>query len=165
MKGTTGHVLPRVGFLLIAGLVLLWANARPAPAWGQQPQAQADPPTVQGPAQGNATVLVGDSATLGPILTDSQGMTLYFDLNDSPDMSTCSGACANAWPPLRPPAEGLVAGPGVTGTLGVITRDDSSQQVTYNGMPLYYFVRDTSPGDTNGQGSTGAGGRWTVATP
>jgi hypothetical protein len=39
----------------------------------------------------------------------------------------------------------------VTGTLGTITRaDNGAVQVTYNGLPLYFFSKDTKPGDTNG---------------
>jgi predicted lipoprotein with Yx(FWY)xxD motif len=56
----------------------------------------------------------------------------------------------------------LVAGAGVTGKLGTITRDDKSLQVTYNGLPLYYFKNDKAPGDTTGQG---VGNAWSVVKP
>jgi D-xylose transport system substrate-binding protein len=100
--------------------------------------------------------------TLGEILTDSQGMTLYTFTNDNPGGSTCYDACAQAWPPLTVgTGEQPQAGQGVTGTLGVIQRTDGSQQVAYNDMPLYYYQADSKPGDTNGQGLKNA---WYVVT-
>src|SRR5690606_38654489 len=69
--------------------------------------------------------------------------------------------CEQNWPVLR--AEGsLVAGDGVTGALGVTTRRDGTRQVTYDGMPLYYFVADQAAGQANGQGVNGV---WFVAPP
>ncbi|HLZ71812.1 MAG TPA: hypothetical protein VKV26_18065 [Dehalococcoidia bacterium] len=114
-------------------------------------------------AQTSPTVLVAQNDNLGmAILTDANGMTLYTFANDAPGMSTCSGGCANIWPAFQPPAGDLTLPDGATGTLDVITRDDGSMQVTYNGMPLYYFSGDMNPGDTNGQG---IGGVWYAAMP
>ena len=100
-----------------------------------------------GPASVQATV----NSSLGTILTDSNGMTLYRFTNDQANMSNCTGQCATLWPPLL--SQGSpVAGTGVAGMLGTITRQDGSTQVTYNGIPLYLYSKDTKPGDTNGQG-------------
>jgi predicted lipoprotein with Yx(FWY)xxD motif len=78
--------------------------------------------------------------------------------------SACSGACVNAWPPFT--VSGSITPPdGLTGTLATIQRDDGSSQVTYNGMPLYKFSGDRSPGDMKGQGITSFGGSWSIATP
>ena len=79
-------------------------------------------------------------------------MSLYIFLTDEPGKSNCSGECAVFWPPLTV-AAGVTptAGAGVPGTLGVITRDDGSRQVTYNGWPLYFFANDSQAGDANGQ--------------
>ena len=65
-------------------------------------------------------------------------------------MSNCSGVCSASWPPLAIAAGQSPAGPGVSGTLATITRADGSIQVTYNGLPLYLFHLDHSPGDTHG---------------
>ena len=105
-----------------------------------------------------ATVAIADSE-LGEILVDGEGMTLYLFTNDEGDTSTCTGDCAEAWPPLEAPDE-LVAGEGVDESLlGTTERDDGSVQVTYASAPLYYYAPDSAPGDTTGQG---VGGVWFV---
>ena len=102
-------------------------------------------------AQGVATVDLAVDAELGSILVDADGNTLYLFMKDEREKSNCSGGCATAWPPLLTDAD-PVAGQGVdAGRLGTITRDDGGTQVTFNGWPLYYFVSDEAPGDTNGQ--------------
>jgi predicted lipoprotein with Yx(FWY)xxD motif len=111
-----------------------------------------------------ATVGVGKT-NLGTILIDSQGRTLYLFKADSGTQSACSGGCATAWPPLL--ASGTpTAGTGLTASkLGTITRSAGNQQVTYNGHPLYMFVKDTKAGQTNGQGVTAFGAAWFALTP
>lgn len=114
-------------------------------------------------AQGGPTVQVAEHPTYGKILVDANGMTLYIFTKDEPGVSNCYDQCAQNWPPLTV-AEGETptAGPGVTGTLGVIKRNDGTYQVTYNDMPLYRFFKDTQPGDANGQGVKGV---WFVVHP
>ena len=99
------------------------------------------------------TTKVG-SATL---LTDSKGFTLYWFVPDTTTTSKCNGECAKFWPPIKGP---VTAGPGVTGTLGTITRADGSTQATWNGHPLYTFKEDTAPGQANGNGKNLSGGVW-----
>ena len=102
------------------------------------------------PAVGGTTVMVRTDAKLGAILTNAAGMTLYTYEKDTPGKSVCNGTCATNWPPLM--ATGTPTAPaGATGKFGTITRDDGSTQVTYNGMPLYTYIKDTAPGDTTGQ--------------
>jgi predicted lipoprotein with Yx(FWY)xxD motif len=114
-------------------------------------------------AQGPATVQVTEHPTQGKILTDSQGMTLYLFTRDAENVSNCYDQCAVNWPPLLAEAGAEPsAGEGVPGQLGVIERTDGDQQVTYNGMPLYYFANDSQPGDTNGQY---VGNVWFVVHP
>jgi predicted lipoprotein with Yx(FWY)xxD motif len=107
------------------------------------------------------TVAVGSSG-LGNILVDSRGRTVYMFGADSGTTSACNGACAVAWPPV--PATGNpTAGPGVNAALvGTTNRSDGTKQVTDNGHPLYTFVGDQKPGDTNGQGRVAFGGRWSA---
>lgn len=103
-------------------------------------------------AQGE-TVMASDNASMGQILTDANGMTLYIFKADQPNVSNCYGDCATNWPPLLvADGETPTAGAGVPGALGVIDRTDGTRQVTYDGMPLYYFFKDKAPGDTNGEG-------------
>lgn len=108
-------------------------------------------------AAGKGAVTIG---TAKGHLTDASGRTVYLWTHDSNGRSTCSGACASAWPPVttngHPKATGKVAG----GNLGTVARDDGSQQVTYSGHPLYYFAGDSGPGSTAGQGSVEFGAKW-----
>jgi len=99
-----------------------------------------------------AMVNLGQDATLGSFLVDSKGMTLYIFTKDTANTSNCSGTCANNWPPLLTTGAPS-AGTGVTASLlGTLTRADGGTQVTYNGMPLYYFAADKATGDIKGQG-------------
>ena len=108
-----------------------------------------------------ASATLGLATTgLGKTLVDAQGRTLYLFKKDSGTTSACTGACASAWPPVR--ANGKpTAGSGANGSLvGTTARSDGAPQVTYNGHPLYLFVMDKKPGDTNGQGVTAFGAAW-----
>jgi predicted lipoprotein with Yx(FWY)xxD motif len=91
--------------------------------------------------------------SLGSVLTGTDGKTLYLFTKDSAGTSACTGDCATNWPPLTVPSgQSATVGDGVTGTLGTITRDDGSTQVTIADHPLYYYAPDKAAGDTNGQG-------------
>jgi predicted lipoprotein with Yx(FWY)xxD motif len=89
---------------------------------------------------------------MGTILVAaSNSHTVYTFDSDTPGVSNCNGGCATTWPPLTT-ASGATptGGPGVAGQLGTITRTDGSLQVTYKGLPLYFFRSDSKPGDTKG---------------
>jgi len=116
---------------------------------------------VASPVAGGATLAVGESADLGPILTDGAGMTLYLFTNDEEGESNCTGECLANWPAFTA-ADPLALPDGVDGELTQITRDDGTTQVAYNGIPLYYWVNDAAPGDTTGQG---VGDVWYVVAP
>jgi predicted lipoprotein with Yx(FWY)xxD motif len=128
------------------------------------PAASAGTPsTSAGPAGTAYTVEIHQDATLGAFLTGEDGRSLYVLTKDSVGTSTCSGACATAWPPfLLEPGETVAAGSAVSGTLATITRGDGSTQVTINGLPLYYFAGDDGAGQTNGQGVNGV---WFLVAP
>src|SRR5262249_29058950 len=96
-----------------------------------------------------ADVLVAETE-LGKVLVDKQGRTLYLLTKDTATKSNCSGACAQAWPPLTVSGS-PTAGPGVTGTLTTIKRADGTTQVVIDGHPLYTFAADSKAGDTHGQ--------------
>jgi predicted lipoprotein with Yx(FWY)xxD motif len=102
---------------------------------------------------------------LGQLLVDSRGRTLYLFKKDTGGKSRCSGSCAVNWPPLLA-AGRPVAGAGTRASkLGTTRRSDGKTQVVYNGHPLYRFIGDTRPGNTNGQGLTAFGARWFVVSP
>jgi len=96
------------------------------------------------------------------ILTNAQGMTLYYRTTDKPPATVCSGGCASAWPPLLVSGSNTpTSATSLPGKLSVQT-DANGTQVEYNGHPLYTFSGDTSPGQTTGEGF---GGVWHVVTP
>jgi predicted lipoprotein with Yx(FWY)xxD motif len=111
-----------------------------------------------------ATVKVSNSS-LGRILVDGKGITLYDFVKDKGKTSVCYGACAALWPPLLTKGK-PIAGRGTKASLlGTTKRKDGKLEVTYNGHPLYYFVTDRKPGQTTGQGVNQFGGPWWVLSP
>jgi len=99
---------------------------------------------------------------LGTFLADGQGRTLYLWEADTGSSSTCSGACAEAWPPALTSATPRAAGDVKASLLGTTKRSDGTTEVTYAGHPLYRYAGDRTPGDTAGQGSQGFGAGWYV---
>lgn len=114
--------------------------------------------------QQGAVVAMSTVDPYGDILVDANGKVLYLFSTDTAEGSSCTDECAQAWPPLLTEGEPS-ADKGVNAELlGTIEREDGSSQVTYNGHPLYYFVRDENPGEANGQGIEGFGGEWYVVS-
>jgi predicted lipoprotein with Yx(FWY)xxD motif len=148
-----------ITFLASAALIPLVALTVAACGGGGAATA-ATPKSSSG---ASATVGVANS-NLGSILVNATGRTLYLFKADVGATSACSGACATAWPPLLATGK-PTTGSGLTASkLGTITRSDGSQQVTYNAHPLYLFIKDTKPGETNGQGVTAFGAAWFALT-
>ena len=110
---------------------------------------------------------VASSATssLGRILVDGQGRTLYLFEKDTMDTSTCAGSCAGYWPPLLTTARPLAATGVRAGLLGTTRRTDGTLQVTYNHHPLYRFKLDAKAGQTRGQNLHSFGADWYVLSP
>lgn len=106
-----------------------------------------------------ADLTIQQNASVGSYLADAEGSTLYIFTNDvaNSGASACYGGCANAWPPFL---VNSVDVEGVEGEFSVIVRDDGGLQLTFNGLPLYYFAGDTQAGDITGHES---GGVWFVA--
>jgi predicted lipoprotein with Yx(FWY)xxD motif len=103
--------------------------------------------------------------SLGTILVDGTGRTVYDFANDKTSASTCTGACAANWPPVPAPTSLPASLPGVTGKLGTTIRPGGARQLTVAGHPVYTFAGDSAPGQTNGQGKVLDGGLWTVVSP
>ena len=125
--------------------------------------ASASPPATTAKTASSATVTVANS-NLGNVLVDAQGRTLYQFGADMGTSSACSGACATNWPPLVASGAATVGNGAKASLLGASTRSDGTQQVTYNGHPLYRFAGDKKAGDTNGQGVNAFGGVWHALT-
>jgi predicted lipoprotein with Yx(FWY)xxD motif len=139
--------------------------ARP-PASPASASAQASSPAAAASAPASAAaVTVGLKSISGiedKALVDGKGRALYLWEADTNGMSTCTGACAAAWPPVTVSGTAQ-AGSGVTQSLlGTVKRADGTEQVTYNHHPLYYFVGDTGPGMAKGQASKAFGADWYV---
>ena len=117
--------------------------------------AGASPSAAAASASLGATVMVAPVGSAGQLLVaGSNGMTLYNFSTDVANSGTsaCTGACLAKWPALTVPAGTVPSGDtALTGTLSTITRaDDGTLQVTYNGLPLYFYSGDKAPGDANG---------------
>jgi len=105
------------------------------------------------------------STALGQTLVDGNGKTLYlFEANTS-SQSTCTGDCAQMWPPFTTSAPPTATGAAVASLLSTTVRDDGTTQVTYHGHPLYHYVSDANPGEINGEGLNCFGGVWDVVSP
>jgi len=103
--------------------------------------------------------------SLGSVLVDARGRTLYLFEKDRHGRSACYGGCAAYWPPFLS-AGTPRAGRGVRASLlGLSRRTDGKRQVTYAGHPLYTFVGDTRAGETTGEGLTDFGAAWYAVAP
>jgi predicted lipoprotein with Yx(FWY)xxD motif len=119
-----------------------------------------------------ARVIVSAATAASPLvktmptrmLVDGRGMTLYVFAPDKKNKSVCYSKCAQFWPPVIVPTGTTVPAtmPGIKGTFGVTKRTNGKRQLTFDGAPLYTFVKDKKPGDMTGQGSTASGGYWWV---
>jgi predicted lipoprotein with Yx(FWY)xxD motif len=133
-----------VGAVSVLAIVLLGVAAADA----------GEPPTA--PAGTSVTL---KTATIGgvTVLTNADGLTLYWFAPDTPTTSECTGSCAAYWPPITGDPK---AAPGVTGTLGTINRPGGGLQATYDGHPLYTYIGDSGPGQAHGNNLNLNGGLW-----
>ena len=128
----------------------------------EAPSEAAAPAATEAPAASDATINVASDAKLGKILVGDKGMTLYMFTKDGPNQVNCNADCLAKWPPLLTKGKPTL-GEGVDASLvGTASLPDGSMIVTYNKMPLYYWVKDAKAGDTTGQG---VGGVWYVVSP
>ena len=112
-----------------------------------------------------AVVKVMNTPDLGKVIVDSNGMTLYDFHKDKGTTSACYGECAVAWPPLLTSGEPKATGGAEQSLLGTTKRKDGTVQVTYKGHPVYGFVEDNKPGETNGNDFNGFGAQWYALLP
>ena len=139
-------------------LVLAGCGASSSSAYGGGYGGAPATPSAAGMA---ATVDLHNSS-LGPILVDAQGRTLYLFEADKNGKSACSGPCATAWPPLLSNGAPQAAMGASATLIGTTARGDGGSQVTYADHPLYYFVGDKAPGDVTGEGINQFGAKWYV---
>jgi len=115
---------------------------------------------------GAAGVLGVATTSLGPVLVDSKGFTVYLLTADTAGHSTCSAQCLQYWPLVPAPAgAGVPAVQGVSAALGTTKATSGASMVTAGGWPLYSFVKDKAPGDVAGEGVKTFGGTWYAVSP
>jgi predicted lipoprotein with Yx(FWY)xxD motif len=133
-----------LGAVLTLGLAACGGSGGSKDHTSAAPKAAAD----------SAGIKVSQSS-LGPILTDQNGRTLYGFANDKQGTSSCTKECIATWPGLV--SRGPVAvGQGVQqGLLKKIQRAEGTEQAVYGAWPLYYYVGDAGPGDVDGEGVDG----------
>ena len=112
-----------------------------------------------------AVVKVMNTPKLGKVIVDAEGMTMYDFHKDKGTTSSCYGACAEAWPPLLTNGKPTAAGGAEASLISVTKRKDGTEQVTYDGHPLYGFVEDQKPGETNGNDVDAFGAQWYALMP
>ncbi|WP_295697540.1 hypothetical protein [Lapillicoccus sp.] len=115
------------------------------------PAAASSSSTAAAPAAATAATVRVASTSLGKVVVDTAGRTLYMFTKDTKDSgkSVCAGQCATAWPAYTTTA--TPTADGVSGTLGTLTTAGGAKQVTLGGWPLYYFDKDKASGDVLGQ--------------
>jgi predicted lipoprotein with Yx(FWY)xxD motif len=131
----------------------------------KEENAAAKAGAAAGGATTAAVVKVTNTDDLGKVIVESKGMTLYDFHQDKGTTSSCYGACAEAWPPLLTSGKPKATGGAESSLLGTTKRKDGTMQVTYNGHPLYGFVEDKKPGETNGNDVSAFGAEWYALEP
>ncbi len=143
VQAALSRVIGVVGAISVAALALLGVA-----------EANADGPP---PAAGAGAILKAAQIGGVAVLTNAQGLTLYWFAPDTPTTSRCTGSCAAYWPPV---AGASRVGPGVTGKVGTIRRPGGGVQATYDGHPLYTYIGDDGPGQAKGNNLDLNGGLW-----
>jgi predicted lipoprotein with Yx(FWY)xxD motif len=174
----TSHVRIRTWFSLFvfATLIVLVAacgsnTGSSTSGSGTTPSTGGTTPTSSGGGTTPTTSSTGSviktatatvNGTSVTILTNAQGLTLYYRTSDAPPSTVCSGGCAGAWPPLVMSGSSVpTSATSLSGKLTIVS-DANGNQVEYNGHPLYTYSGDTAAGQTTGEG---VGGVWHVVTP
>ena len=145
--------------------VLTLALAACATTTTSKPSPSASPSGSEASPGASAAVLHVGSTSLGKVLVDSRGHTVYLLTADSKGHATCNASCQAYWPPVS--ASGSVPHtlPGISASIGTAALPGGGQTTTAGGWPLYTFVKDTEAGDAYGQGIANFGGTWYVVSP
>jgi predicted lipoprotein with Yx(FWY)xxD motif len=152
---------------IVAGAAVMITACGSSGAPSSTGAASTTPPAQASTAPATAAssaVISTRSTSIGTVLTNAQGHTLYWFAIDTPAKSNCNGTCASYWPPVLGKAS-AAAGVSLPKGFGTITRSDGQVQATYDGHPLYTYAADTSPGMTGGNGAKLSGGLWWAMTP
>lgn len=153
MKKSTTIIIVILILVVLLGAYMLLSKGSVSPAAAIAPQATTTQ-SVAAPLPVTPILTIASSTALGEYLVATNGMTVYEYKSDPSGVSTClSGICAANWHAyLVSTSTSLTASSGINGTIRTITRPNGTHQVTYNGKPLYFWVHDTKPGETSGNG-------------
>ena len=136
--------------------------------------AASTPATTQSTAASTSTsassgagvAVVAKHGKLGTILAAGpKKLTVYMFEADKGTTSSCSGECAQHWPPVTTSGAPAASGGAIGADLGTTQRSDGTEQVTYKGHPLYFYDDDKDSGDAYGQGLKAFGAEWYVLAP
>jgi predicted lipoprotein with Yx(FWY)xxD motif len=152
--------------LLGAAATLLLASAC-GTSGTTAPRAGTNAIKAVAPGAVSAAGVLGVATTsMGPVLVDSKGFTVYLLTADTSGHSSCDAQCLQFWPIVSAPAGATVPTvSGVTAALSATKATSGASMLTAGGWPLYTFVKDRSPGDVNGQGKKSFGGTWYAVSP
>jgi len=130
------------------------------------PASTATPGAAASTTTSAAGGVLGVATTsLGPVLVDSKGLTVYLLTADTPGHSSCAGQCLQFWPPVPAPTGAVPSVQGVTAALAATKATSGTSMLTAGAWPLYTFAKDKAPGDVNGQGKKSFGGTWYAVSP
>ncbi len=148
-----------IAVIVVVGGLYLWSAMTMTPAAATSTSASQTTTATTSPGIIGSNLALGTASntTLGTYLVGYNGMAVYTYGKDTTGTSTCSGQCAAAWPPYIVSSSDDIQNieTGVTGSVNTITRADGTLQLTYNGMPLYFFASDTAGASPTGQGVGG----------
>ena len=116
-------------------------------------------------ASSAGTIIQAQTSSFGRLLTDGHGRKLYLFEADKPNVSKLSAAGLSIWPPFAATGKPQAKSGALAAKIGTITGANGKAQATYDGHPLYYYVGDTKPGQTTGQGVNQFCGPWWVLSP
>ena len=125
---------------------------------GEKSETSAKSPA--GAESGAAVLTVSRAQKAGPVLVEAKGFTVYDFHKDKGATSSCYGACAASWPPVRSVGAPTAGEGAIASKLGTSERQDGTVQVTYAGHPLYTFAEDRKPGEANGNDVSAFGAQW-----
>ncbi|HEU5379415.1 MAG TPA: hypothetical protein VFV38_28665 [Ktedonobacteraceae bacterium] len=141
---------------LLYGLIYYFVIAKQGGYGSTSTTKQYPSPTSQitPSAPMSAIYMLKTDSSNNTYLADAHGMALYTYDGDTAGAakSTCTGSCAESWPPY---SSGSTTEADLPADITIITRSDGSKQFAWKGKPLYYFISDTQAGQTTGDGING----------
>ena len=167
---STTYGIGALGLAIIAGLLTGCGGSTAATAASKPSAASA---AKAGAAASQAALVIGTDKTPedGTLITGANSRTLYVFKPDDQSaaghdkQSTCYGPCTTVWPPVLASSTPSTSGKASASLIGLTTRRDGKKQVTYNGMPLYYYAADTKAGQATGNHLKDSFGLWVGLLP